>query len=219
MRRLLISFLLLTSCYLKQYPVTPAVVEESTYLICSKASCGTAWVVADHYVVSAGHLCDGSTGPFTLTTEHGRNMLATPVAWDISDLPGKDACVLHTDGPTGRPLVLAKEPPHVGAKDGYIGYPRLVFGYHEGVYMSDGGSSAFCDHGASGSAAFTPRGVYGVVVDLRPDLVNPGNWLKTCVSTPIKDVKELLNSVGVGYTGAPDELPNPDEVFPHPGLG
>lgn len=211
--KFLLLVLALSSCYLKSYPVTPPVVEASTYeLVVADTFQGTAWVVADHYLVTAGHMCE-DPGDIVVIGFNGRKVPATRVIWEMSEDYHADAGILRTEVDLSRPLVLAKEPPKVGEPDGYVGYPLGTFVIALGHHMVDG-TDADCDHGASGSAAYTSAGVYGVITRLR---YSPSGELGPgCRVTPISEVKELLNTINVGYTETPDELPHPEEDWPPP---
>lgn len=199
---LLLSTLLLPSCYLKSYPVTPEVAENSTYRLSTPEVTGTAWVVAPHFVVTAGHLCD-KDGPYVLEQD-GWSTTAERVIWTTSIGPARDACIMYSPKELARPLVLAKGEPAIGTPSGYVGYPYGEYGAHQGVYEGNGASSAWCAPGASGSAQFTAYGVWGVLVDLKPISSDLFSGDKGCLHTPIKEVKDMLNMIEVGYTLAPD---------------
>lgn len=202
---LFLTLSLLIGCYPKSHPitlVTPPVVESSTYLIHNGEIQGTAWVVAEGFVATAGHICEDYNGSnFTLKSSTGRQVIAHPFNWEMSDDSHADVCLLKVDGHIGRPLTLASSPPPIGALDFYIGYPKGEF--HKGAgFVTKNGSSAPCDHGASGSAVATEMGVYGVLVQERAlGVEEDGSPHYTgefgCEVTPIQEVIDLLQENGI----------------------
>jgi hypothetical protein len=200
--------LLLGSCYLNSFPLSPVKVEPSIYKVLSNEAQGTAWVVAPHYLITAGHMCTHGDS-FSVVRGNGWTYPVEPVLWSMSLDASGDVCIMHSDLTLDRPLILAKGPPAVGAKDHYVGYPHGTLGRFDGTYMADGGSSAWCGPGASGSPVFTEVGVYGVLVQGRPGGDEDGyGGHAGCQSTPVSYLLPLLNEVGVSYTLTP-EMPAP----------
>jgi S1-C subfamily serine protease len=210
MKRLLLSLLtVLTGCYIHSWPVTHAVAESSTYEIDGGGYQGTAWKVAPSYVITVGHMCEVDADVFTVETKLGRKVKADPVEYEMSLSSGADVCVLHLrhDLP-GDPLVLADHLPNVGTKDGYVGFPKGKWFSGEGEVVTfndeDGpsiGTTAPCNHGASGSAVFTKDGVYGVLVQGH---TKDGVTWDACLVTPVDEIKSLLNDAGVGWAHPPE---------------
>jgi hypothetical protein len=228
MKRLALSLLaLLSACYLHSWPVTSAAVQESTYKITDGEYQGTAWKVAPGYIMTAGHMCVSNADVFTILASNGRMVKADPVEYEKSEGPEADLCVLklRQDLP-GRPLVLADHLPEPGAQSGYVGYPKGVWASQTGkvVYYPKSdiypigavGSTAACDHGASGSAFFTKEGVFAVLTEGHtPGQDEAGDWIfdGTCIGTPVSEIKSLLKDVGVGWA-SPPEMPEESDVSP-----
>jgi len=223
MKTLLILLALLTSCYTVQYPVTPEVATASTYLITTEhgfsSMGGTAWVVNDHQLVTAGHMCEWSTtGDFTLTSMGGRKSIAHALYWQMDN--DTDVCVLASDGPLAAPLVIAGRMPATGTASGYAGYPDGVFGVYKGVYLGNNEDSAPSDHGASGSAVFDAEGVFGVLVACRTDVdrtacLDPQEY-PGFRFVPLATLVKFLIEGNIDYTPQPDSLP---DYQPTQGLG
>lgn len=230
MKKLLLLTALLTSCYRGRYPVTPSVAESSTYKIFNEDAMGTAWAIDRHHVVTAGHVCEQlDHEKFMLVSSTERRIPAVMVESEMSKTNGlADLCVLETRAEVGEGLIIADRMPKVGDKVGYVGYPNGIHYVGEGKYegdvdgpdehYNDDATSAPCDHGASGSAMFTSRGVFGVLVRLRTDggYVHPGE--EGCVVIPLKELKSFLKDAGVKYETTPGE-PDDDDVFTKNQLG
>lgn len=205
--KLLTLLLALAGCYLKHYPVTPEVADPSVYLAETAAGTGTAWVAAQGFLVTAGHVCEHAAdgAPVWLHATSGWRVPAHPVVWEESLDPYKDACVLKADGPVGDPLILADAEPFPGMPDTVIGYPNRIHTVTHGFYQSDWESSAPVDHGNSGGPVFTARGVYMIVIQPRPGhLFEPEAG---SAGTSVFEIRALLDSVDARYTLTPDELP------------
>lgn len=191
MTKFLAFILALAAC---TFPTGRRQADESTFKLTAKdIATGTAWVVAPHTLMTAGHMCEmpGPDATYFATDWNGRSVLAHPFLWEMSDSELADLCLLHTAAPLGRPLHLADDMPDVGTPVHYIGYPLGIYTASDGVYEGANASSAPCDHGASGSGMYSDEGVFGVLVQLRQDL-KPG-----CLSVPIDEVRKFLTEAGV----------------------
>jgi len=170
---------------------------------------GTAWVVAPHYLVTAGHVCDGEDGIFLLEQEDGLKLSAKRVVWSLSkdsdeEVP-LDACLMYSEFTLGKPLPLAAEMPAIDTPVEYVGYPQGFLYHGHGVYAGDVDgpaqnwndyfSTTPCDHGASGSAMYSEDGVYGILVRLYYDGegIKPGVF--GCVASPLSQIIELLSYI------------------------
>lgn len=234
----------LAGCYLHQWPVTAHVVDRSTFRLTETNAHGsyrgTAWAVQPNLLVTAGHMCEGG-GEFTVTTYGGYTIPAKIVAFrhgetpDLNGQTGEDLCLLKADV-DATPLVVAYAMPKVGAKIGYAGYPAGVHAIGEGVYLGNNEGSAPMHPGASGSAVFTSVGVFGVLIQSRyarplHESCEPDLWGgEECaldrlddvtgeVVVPVDKLRAFLKEAGVSPTDPPPHVPEPDEVFPQPGLG
>lgn len=214
MKLLLAALLSLSGCYLHQFPITLDIAEASTYRLESDTAQGTGWVVADHYVMTAGHMC-WEARTLVLTSTTGRRLLGTPLVTDLST--GSDLCIVKVAGPLAPPLVLADRMPKVGAKVAFVGWPMGHFVRSEGAYLGDldhgqenmtDNSYAFsaqCDHGASGSAVYGAGGVFGVLVRVRTDGGRMHDGSDGCVVTPISDIRAMLKEADIDPALAPPQ--------------
>lgn len=225
--KLVIPFLLaLAGCYLRNYPVTEYVVYNGTYQIIGAVGGGTAWAVDSNHLITAGHMCEVRDQEF-IAISLNRRFRAKSVYWEYSDTYGKaDLCVLETDTKMPDPLVIADRMPAFEEKVEYAGYPLGHYYHGVGIYLGDRDGqdesanddvfTAPCDHGASGSAVFTRRGVWGVLVRVRTD----GGYLHTgsdgCVAIPLPELMQVLWDSGVNYVTTPETPVPPPEP---PGLG
>jgi hypothetical protein len=154
--------------------------------------------------MTAGHICAEAMGPhLRIEANSGWTFPATPVLWEHSEVDWtKDLCLVHTGTDLGKPLILADKMPAKGDEIRYVGYPNNFYTSEKGIYLGDNEGTAPVDHGASGSAVFTPQGVVGVVVRLRTDLgkVIPGEKL-----VPLSELRSFLNGSGVSPQDAPDD--------------
>jgi len=201
----------LTACQLPA-PLAPQSAEDATFKMLAGGSQGTAWAVSDHYLVTAGHMCD-ETDKYALVTSRGERFGATLVDYvqmypadDIAREVPEDVCLIKTDRTLSVHLTLAEDMPWVGEQVYYVGYPlgewTKSFGVYEGdqdddQHWNDYSFSAPCDHGASGSAVISVHGVWGVLVRVKvvDDKVLPGT--EGCVATPLSAVRDLLRANGV----------------------
>jgi hypothetical protein len=144
-----------------------------------------------------------------------RRFRAKSVLWEYSDTYGKaDMCILYTSTTLPDPLVIADRMPAINDLVEWTGYPQGHYGHSKGKYVGDldgkEGSAnddvvlAPSDHGASGSAVFTARGVVGVLVRARTDggFVHPGE--DGFVMVPLPELIQLLKDAGVNYTVTPE---------------
>lgn len=178
MRSLLLF--LLVSCgsanYRPNYPVTGADAAESTFRLevygeeSRFLGSGTAWVVgvqAEYtYLISAGHVC---ANPSALTYKlHSKDDAVFAVEQTMySEDP--DLCLLKYHGRLARPLLIATEMPRYGDWVSYVGAPFGLYGkgaapYYSGRYIGSKYVGVETAPGASGSAIWTPRGVFGVLI-------------------------------------------------------
>jgi hypothetical protein len=161
---------------------------------------GTGFAIGDHTALTAGHMCAIAAGSkdTTMWLEHGNAfILAHVVAWELTPDPSADLCVLHTDAQLGPPMILAATDPPTFAQDTIVGYPHGEYAETHGTYVGEGLTTAHSDHGSSGSPAWTPHGVYGVVVQGWAD-----GSLRAAVC-PLKEIKRFLDELGVSYTTGP----------------
>lgn len=204
---------LLSACYLNTTPTNTAKADEGTYKMIVDGATGTAWAVNEHFAVTAGHMCEEMPRDSVLVSSSGHSFTAHSIAWELSSsYNGHDVCVLYVDAPLSAPLVIADRMPAVGDEIGYVGYPLGRHYEGHGHYLGDTDGEdhdndndtfdAVCDHGASGSAVFTDRGVWGVLVSLRIDPTTmdilPGSM--GCVATPLSELRGMLDEAGVHYT-------------------
>lgn len=206
---------ILTACNV--HSQTPNANEESTYKVITNDGTyeyqGTAWAVAGHYLVTAGHMCDsqntGSKRSYTLVANTGRHYPAEAEAWEKDEDGESDLCVLRTPVSL-KPLPLAYEMPQVGQRVGYVGYPNGIRLETEGQYLgdldpdpgthaNDAVFSAPCDHGASGSAVYIlpSHRVWGVLVRLRTDGLLPHLGVDGCVAVDLPHLRAMLARLGV----------------------
>lgn len=222
MKKLLLvcALFLLGACYLGHYPVTAHAAEEASYKVFNDEAMGTAWAVDLHHLVTAGHVCEVFDDKFVIVSNLERRFHAKSVISEYSRTHGTvDLCVLETQVDLPNFLVVADEMPAVGAKIGYVGYPLGVWGAFEGKYLgdldgpdedfNDDAFSAPCDHGASGAAVFTERGVWGVLVRLQTQggMLHPGT--EGCVAIPLKPLRAILEDAHIKYTSTPPEPTTP----------
>lgn len=201
MRKLLPLLLVLGSCYLARYPVTPAVATPETFEVLISEGTGTAFAVGPHTVITAGHVCylEAAEGHENIWLRTGRVAIrAKMVAWEMTPDVSGDLCVLHTDADLGPGLILADAPPQFGAKDTVIGYPLGVFTVSHGTVVGPAVTTAPHDHGSSGAPMFTDRGVYGVVVQ------------EGTAQCPVSELRRFLDEVGVSYDITPPQPDNND---------
>ncbi len=142
---------------------------------------------------------------------------AKSIAWESSQYIGLyDLCLLKTDFDLPSSLVIADRMPLVGEDIGYVGWPLGSKVVAHGKYLGDldgpdedSNNSAFsapCDHGASGSAVFTSRGVWGVLVRLRTDGGKIHDPSEGCVAIPLKQLKEFLDDNKIDYASTPEPV-------------
>jgi len=210
MRKLILALgLLLVSCHVQRYTVNMKAATSGTYKVFSEDAQGTAWAIDDHHLVTAGHLCETFSDHFILISGSWR-FQAKSVLWEKSRETGhKDLCLLETEGTLPDPLTLSDRMPRVGEDIHYVGFPLGKYTEQDGKYVgdldgdeydwNDAVFSAKCDHGASGSAVFFKRGVWGVLVRLRTDggFVHDGD--EGCVAIPLSDLKKFLDVYKVNY--------------------
>lgn len=219
----LLAAVLSTGCYLKSYPVTADVAEAATYKMITYydagAAQGTAWAVNSHTVVTAGHMCEEGVR-FELISSTDRHVLVTPILYERSDTNGNaDLCVLHSDLElAATPLVIADAMPDIGTTVHYVGWPQGHFVREDGKYLgdmdgddhlNDAVSSTPSDHGASGSAMFYDRGVFGVLVRLRTDGGYIHDGTDGSALAPLDELLSVLKEAGVDYVTTPS-LPEQD---------
>lgn len=214
----------LAGCYLKQYPVTPAVAEASTYLLVTEQATGTAWAVDSRHAITAGHMCELVATHYVLVSSSFRRITATPTMWEYSDYNGHaDLCVLEASADLSPGLVIADRMPAIGESVGFVGYPLGKLSSSSGKYLgdvdgdetsNDDTTSAPCDHGASGSAEFSSRGVFGVLVRMRTDGERVHDGSDGCVVIPLKELRAFLDSAGVHYVTTPELPEAPPEWAP-----
>ena len=135
---------------------------------------GTAWVAAIQgeysYLISAGHVCSNE---FAKTYKlHGQD----DTIYDVEETmhaSEPDLCLLRYKGMLARPLLIANRNPHYGELVSYVGAPFGMYGndtapYFTGHYMGSKYAGMPTAPGASGSAIWTPNGVFGVLVTVDP---------------------------------------------------
>ncbi len=203
MRKFILALtILLSSCFLKQSPLTPELADHGTYKIFSDKAQGTAWAIDSYHLVTAGHVCETFEENFVLVGDGERRFHAKSILWEkTSDSGLTDLCVLETNVTLSSPLILADRMPFVGESIGYVGYPLGKWTSESGTYLGDldgpedWNNAVFdapCDHGASGSAVFFSRGVWGVLVRLRTDGGHIHDGSDGCVAIPLGPIKKLL---------------------------
>jgi hypothetical protein len=196
-------------CYLP--PVTPATVESGTYqLLVSNGVglfAGTAWTIDEHHVVTAGHMCQGME-PDVVLSSGSRDIRGRIVEWEESDDGQRDLCLISTAATLPHPLTVADRMPAMGDRVDYVGYPNGVESRSEGKFLgdldgtghlNDATFSAQCDHGASGSAVFTDRGVWGVLVRLRTDGNHLHDGSDGCAAIPLDVLDAFLTDALPGW--------------------
>lgn len=149
---------------------------------------GTAWIVGNQdgktQLITAGHVCPVD---YTITDMFG-NVLHLPIVYITYDLVGvngeyhtatatmrsddPDLCLLESLDDLGRPMFVADAMPDYGDKVCYVGAPSGVYGrgvapFYCGGYAGGAVITAPTSPGASGSAVWTSRGVFGVLVGLK----------------------------------------------------
>jgi hypothetical protein len=241
MRKILLSLMFifcLSACYLKHYPITPQVAQNGTYEMFVDVGMlgtaqGTAWAVDEHHLVTAGHMCDEMAEVSVLkSTISERRIRAKAVLWEMGPDGHTDLCLLKTEQKLDGPLVIAKHMPYIGQDVTFVGWPLGVSVVSEGKYIGDMDGPFFhlnddvftapCDHGASGSAIFTDRGVWGVLVRVRtdndahnglmpgsngPDSIGVHDGTDGCAAIALPELMSLLKDGEVDYTLTPDPLP------------
>jgi hypothetical protein len=205
MRNLLLSLIFLMGCYLKQYPVTPDVAETATYRLAAGDYLGTAWAVNEHTLITAGHMCEIPGESYVATSTSGRSFRVHSTAWEQGGQGIYDMCALHSEAPLNNWLVIADRLPKLGEQVWYNGFPDGVYVRETGVYIgdTDGKNAHFndyvatapSDHGASGSALFTKRGVWGILVRIRTD--NGKNGLISNWDDNMHDGKDGESAIGL----------------------
>lgn len=210
MKRLLF-FVALTGCQHPSSltPVAPATAEDSTYKMLTGNALGTAWAASDHYLITAGHMCD-ETDKYALVSSLGERFGATLVDYsqtyredDTAPVVPDDICLIKTDRTLTSYLPLAGDMPSVGDAVYYVGYPKGEWAKSYGVYegdlddehWNDYSFSAPCDHGASGSAVLDASGhVWGVLVRVKvvDGEARPG--VEGCVASPLSQIISILNN-------------------------
>ena len=202
-----------SNCYLQEYPVTAQVADSATFKLNTGDYLGTAWAVNDHYLVTAGHMCQDAGD---MVIQNGIHFYpANWVAFQYSESGQDDLCVLHTPVTLDRHLVIADQMPGVGESIGFVGYPGGEYYVGKGRFLgdmdgddteNDAAFSAPADHGASGSAMFTSRGVWGVLVRRRTD----GGYIHPAAdggaAVDLTHLVRFLNEQSVDYTVTPDPV-------------
>lgn len=218
MKTLVLLALLLVACQ-PVPPMTPSLAEEATYKTLTGDSLGTSFAISEHYLLTAGHMCDGVKKVALEGTNHVR-FAADVVDYELDYDTNADICLLHTDRKLPQSVSFALQMPSAGDEVWYVGYPLGDFTKGVGVYVGDTDeahnndftSSAPCDHGASGSAMFSASGVYGILVRLQvfeapPSMldellgrdkgldIRPGP--EGCVVTPLEQIGTFLKKNGL----------------------
>jgi S1-C subfamily serine protease len=210
-----------SGCHIGQYPLTPQIAEAGTYLVYNDRGSGTAWAVNAHQLVTAGHICEQMNDNVVLVSTTNRKFHGKIRVWDKSDGDyNQDLCLIDTSFTLPSPLNLAPEMPVVGQDIGYVGFPDGVYSAHTGVYQGDTDGpdnneqnysfSAWTNHGASGSALYDDRGVWGVLVRLK---VTPEGEILTPedggVAIPLDVITSFLDDAGAKYTVTPLPIEKP----------
>lgn len=189
-----------SSCMLPA-PLKPGTVEDGTFIILAmktdgQITQGTAWAIDRHHLVTAGHMCRTSLEGVVMLKSLEDTDSAFKGQWtDVEFGESTDLCLVKTDQNLS-PLPLADQMPHIGENISYLGYPNAVKTYSKGKYIGDlDGDYTFtapCDHGASGSAVVSDRGVWGVLVRLRTDGGSIHDGSDGCVAIPLPTIKQFL---------------------------
>lgn len=161
---------------------TPANVAGSVYKIEGRVAgvsmgSGTAWKVAEDFLITAGHVCDtAQQNALTLVVISGAAKYERQVTIERSEynpLSSEiDLCLLYAPGIPGAPLTRIAEPQY-GDQVCYTGAPLGIWGYglipHNcGPYQGSNYVMLLAERGASGSPMYTKDGVVGVLVSMSP---------------------------------------------------
>jgi len=196
---ILVLSLIAVGCYFQTYPVTPSIEDDSTFSVWLPVGQGTAWVVAPGWLMTAGHVCIAQTdgNQVILRSSAGRILVGHWLEAELSDGPGADACLIHTEAELPPPLVLMRHAPAKGTHDFIVGYPRGAHARTFGEYLGGDESSSPIQPGSSGSAVATAEGVYMMATHIHND--------GTTAGTPVTELIRFLDNAGVvGYTLTPD---------------
>lgn len=171
--------------------LTPATVDSLTYLAMGEHGAGTAWSVAPHTLVTAGHVCVDAlpSGTVWLKDAHGEGFPAHVLLFEVSAGPEADACLLDT--PVSHPALPMAPEPKSETPDFMVGYPLGVHTISQGRYLGHFVSSDTTDHGNSGSAIATAAGVYMICIQLPEGVTG-------CAGTPAAEIERLLTEAGRG---------------------
>ncbi len=162
------------------YPVTPNVAVESTFKISIYSAetllgSGTAWIVGfdkgNSLLITAGHVCSAEAPKLNYKISDRFDQEA--VVEEITHSSEPDLCLLKAHGYVGRPLLIAQEDPEYADEVGYVGAPHARYGggmapVYFGRYMGADWAGVEAAPGVSGSAIWTHKGVFGVLVALDP---------------------------------------------------
>lgn len=217
---LLLALASCSSCHVGEYPITPQVAEAGTYQMYNDQAMGTAWAVNSHELVTAGHMCEQMGDNVVMVSTNGRKFHGKIVLWEKSSSYMADLCLVKTDYTLQNPLNLAPEMPAIGQAIGYVGFPDGIYSEHTGIYQGDTDGpdyheqdysfSAWTNHGASGSALYDDRGVWGVLVRLK---VNFDGTILTPddggVAIPLETIEAFLDDAGADYTVTPKTIEKP----------
>lgn len=209
MRIILALVFLLVACRNNPpgYPVTPQVAERSTFLVEKSfggvgIGTGTAWIVEhDHaytYLMTAGHVCDdmlAGMAEYKLIAKNTPVKHHVEMAQQIIRAKEPDLCILKAPGDLGPSLLLSEGLPEYGEEIAYVGAPIGIYGQgvaplYFGRYIGNRYISAPGFGGASGSAVFTPNGVFGVLVTYNATFNNILGFV------PIQEIEDFLWRAG-----------------------
>jgi hypothetical protein len=177
--------------------MTPQVAEDSTYEVVGGYFQGTAWVVDPTHLMTAGHVCvsfELAGQPVFAVSNTRRFVPVTVGAFEMSDGPEADLCLLSTSAGLAPPLPLAAYMPITGDSVGFVGYPDGKLDHETGIFRYPDVSTAACDHGASGSAEYDAAGVWGVLVQ---SLSEDPTGASGCRSTTLSEIRAFLAAGGV----------------------
>lgn len=202
--RLILILVLLTSCaYVHNrpvYPITPTNAVTATFKVSVSTNngmhlgSGTAWVVAIEgdftYLLTAGHVCSGDK--YKLLGHDNE----TYDADETMKSEDPDLCLLKHKGWISRPLSLAHTLPKYGQDIWYVGAPLGIYGseaspMHHGYYVGTTHMSLPAAPGASGSAIWTPKGVFGVLVTVNR------YWHHISGFVSIQEIRDFLKHAGL----------------------
>lgn len=210
----LILLLLLNSCYLRHYPLHAGIAKVATFKIVVEDGTGTGWAVDKYHLITAGHVCNS----LSLMRAEGprRRFYVEPVVWEYNGAD-YDICLLKSSVALDSWLIISDMAPKTGDNVGFVGYPGGEYGESSGTYLGDMDTddshendnvfTAPCAAGASGSAVYTERGVWGVLVRKRTDggYIHPGE--EGCVAVGWDKLTKFLRDAGINYD-TPPEIPD-----------